>query len=305
MPKFAPPIVTGLPMVPELGDKLVIEGADPTVKRTPFELTPPTVTSTAPVVAPAGTGTLIDALPQVVGVATVPLKATVLLPLLVPKFSPVTVTEVPTGPRFGETFVMVGTELTVNVGALLARPPTVTTTRPVEAPEGTGALMDVFVHVDGVAVMPLKVRELLPWVVPKLLPLIVTVVPTGPRVGDKLVMLGAEFTVNVTALLAIPPTVTITGPVVPAAGIGTTICDAVQFCTTPAVPLKVTLLVPCASPKFVPAMVTGVPVPPEVGDKEAMLGVGKAVNVTPLLATPLAFTTTGPVSAPAGTKATI
>jgi hypothetical protein len=247
----------------------------------------------------------MDVLPHVVGVAVVPLNVTELLPWLAPKFTPVTVTEVPTGPMFGDKFVMVGAELMVNVAALLARPPTVTTTEPVEAPEGIGALIDVLVQVVGVAMMPLKVTELLPWLVPKLLPLIVTVVPTGPKLGDKLVMLGAELTVKVTALLATPPTVTITGPVVAAAGTGMTICDAAQFCATPAVPLKVTLLEPCASPKFVPAMVTGLPTPPDEGDREAMLGVGRTVNVTPLLATPLAFTTTGPVSAPAGTKATI
>ena len=130
-PKFAPPIVTGLPTVPELGDKLVIEGADPTENSTPFEITPPTVTTTAPVVAPAGTGTLIDALPHVVGIAVVPLNVTELPPWLVPKFSPVTVTEVPTGPMFGDKVVMVGAELTVYVAVLLARPPTVTTTGPV------------------------------------------------------------------------------------------------------------------------------------------------------------------------------
>ena len=166
-------------------------------------------------------------------------------------------------------------------------------------------MSDVFVHAVGVVVMPLNVTELLPWPAPKLLPLIVTEVPTGPRFGVKLVMLGAEFTVNVTALLATPPTVTITGPVVAAVGTGTTICDAAQLCAVAVVPLKVNLLDPCDSPKFVPVIVTGVPTPPDEGDKEVMLGVGRTVKVTPLLATPLAFTTTGPVPAPVGTKATI
>jgi hypothetical protein len=42
--------------------------------------TPPTVTTTLPVVAPAGTGTTMLLADQVVGVAAVPLKVTVLVP---------------------------------------------------------------------------------------------------------------------------------------------------------------------------------------------------------------------------------
>ena len=46
------------------------------------------------------------------------------------------------------------------------------------------------------------------------------------------------------------------------------------------------------------------PIGPELGDKPAMFGVGSTVNVTPLLETPLTVTTTLPVLAPLGTKAT-
>ena len=69
---------------------------------------PPTVTTTLPVVAPVGTGTTMLDADQLVGVAVVPLKLTVLVPLVVPKFVPLIVTEVPTGPLVGARPVSVG-----------------------------------------------------------------------------------------------------------------------------------------------------------------------------------------------------
>ena len=51
-----------------------------TVKLTPLLACPSTVTTTGPVVLPAGTGTEILVALQLVGVAAVPLKVTVLVP---------------------------------------------------------------------------------------------------------------------------------------------------------------------------------------------------------------------------------
>ena len=70
--------------------------------------TPPTVTTTLPVVAPAGTGTTMLLADHDVGVAAVPLKVTVLMPLLAPKLLPLMVTTVATGPLDGERLVNVG-----------------------------------------------------------------------------------------------------------------------------------------------------------------------------------------------------
>ena len=73
---------------------------------------------------------------------------------------------------------------------------------PVVAPFGTGATIEVALQLVGVAVVPLNVTVLVPWVEPKFVPVIVTDVPTAPEVGDKLVMLGAgAVTVNNTPLL--------------------------------------------------------------------------------------------------------
>ena len=54
----------------------------------------------------------------------------------------------------------------------------------------------------------------------KFVPLIVTLVPTGPLVGVKLVIVGAlALTVKLAALVAVPAgVVTLTGPVVAPAG---------------------------------------------------------------------------------------
>jgi hypothetical protein len=71
-------------------------------------------------------------------------------------------------------------------------------------------------------------------------------------------------------------------------------------------PLNVTVLVPCEEPKFVPEIVTDVPTLPEIGLSPVILGAeGTTEKVTPLLATPLTVTTTGPLVAPLGAGATI
>ncbi len=68
----------------------------------------PTITTTSPVVTPLGTGTTMDVALQLVGVALVPLKLTVLVPRVVPKFEPLIVTDVATNPEDGERFVIEG-----------------------------------------------------------------------------------------------------------------------------------------------------------------------------------------------------
>jgi hypothetical protein len=55
-------------------------GVGVTVNETPLLATPLTVTTTFPVVAPVGTGALIEVELQLLGVAVVPLNFTVLVP---------------------------------------------------------------------------------------------------------------------------------------------------------------------------------------------------------------------------------
>ena len=124
---------------------------------------------------------------HVVGVPAVPLKVTVLVPLVAPKLVPLIVTAVATGPLDGERLVSVGVGETVNGSVLLARPPTVTTTLPVAAPAGTGTTMLLADQIVGVAAVPLKVTVLVPFVAPKLLPLMVMAGAAAPLDGDRLV----------------------------------------------------------------------------------------------------------------------
>ena len=114
--------------------------------------------------------------------------------------------------------------------------------------------------------------------------MIVTVAPTAPDAGDRLVMLGTGTTVKLTPLLLAPLAFTTTLPVVAPVGTVATIDVALQLVTVAVVPLKFT--VPWVVLKLVPAIVTGAPIEPEVGDK--LLMIGKTVKLEPLLSMPLA-----------------
>lgn len=102
-------------------------------------------------------------------------------------------------------------------------------------------------------------------------------------------------------MLAISLTVTTTLPLVAPSGTEVVIDELFQLVTVAGVPLKVTT--PVIDPKFAPVMVTAVPAPPAVGVSWLIDGV--KVNNRLLLAFPLTVTTTGPVTAPVGTVATI
>jgi hypothetical protein len=118
-PKLVPAIVRDVPTVPEFGLRLMIAGV--TVKLTPLLTTPLIVTTTLPVVAPLGTGATIVLLTQLVGVAVVPLKVTVLVGNGPPKFVPETMTEVPIAPDVGFKLEMFGIGgVTVKFTPLLA-----------------------------------------------------------------------------------------------------------------------------------------------------------------------------------------
>lgn len=200
--------------------------------------------------------------------------------------------------------------LKVNVTPLLLTPPTVTTTGPEVADLGTATVMLEFDHPAGVAATPLNVTLLVPCDAPKLVPEIVTVVPVRPLCGDSAVIVGTLVeTVNAAPLLATPPTVTTTFPVVAPAGTGTTMLVSDQVVGVAFVPLKLIVLVPCGALKPVPVIVTGVPTGPAPGDTLVTTGPRVlppvTVNATLLLCKPPAVTTTGPVTATAGTGATI
>ena len=106
----------------------------------------------------------------------------------------------------------------------------------------------------------------------------VTGAPTAPEVGERLVMLGAETTVKLLPLLAVPETVTTTFPVVAPLGTLATMLVAVQLAAVAVVPLNLTVLLPCVEPKLVPVIVTDAPTAPVVGDRLLILGAAKALE---------------------------
>jgi hypothetical protein len=273
-PKFVPAIVTVVPTAPEVGDNPEITAG--TVNVIPLLANPPTVTTTLPVVAPIGTFAAIDVLLHVTIVAAVPLNVTVLLPCVAPKFVPAIATVVPAAPEVGERLLIPGR--TENGEPLLATPLTVTTTLPDVAPVGTFAAIAVLLHVTIVAAVPLNVTVLVPCVVPKFVPAIVTVVPAAPEVGERPEIIAG--TVNVMPLLATPLAVTTTLPLVAPVGTTALIDVLLQLeIEVAAVPLNATVLLPCVVPKFVPAIVTAVPTAPEVGDRPEIDGVALSVTV--------------------------
>ena len=74
-------------------------------------------------------------------------------------------------------------------------------------------------------------------------------------------------------------------PVVAPVGTGTVMLVALHAVGVPAVPLNVTVPVPCVAPKFAPAMVTELPTTPDVGLRLVILGGGGVtVKLMPLLA---------------------
>jgi hypothetical protein len=122
-----------------------------------------------------------------------------------------------------------------------------------------------------VAAVPLNVT--VPWVEPKFDPAIWIDEPTGPLLGDRLVMLGAAVTVKLTPLLETPPgTVTTTLPVVAPVGTTAVMLLVVQaLIVVAAVPLNFT--VPWVEPKFDPAIWIDEPTGPLLGVRLLMLGV--------------------------------
>ena len=271
-----------------------------TVKLLALVAVPPAVvTLSGPVVAPLGTVAWIVVAELTVKLALVPLNPTAVASV---KFVPLIVTLVPTGPLLGAKLAIVGGLITVKLPALLAVPPAVVTLIvPVVAPAGTVAVIAVAEFTVKLALVPLNPTAVAPV---KFVPLIVTLVPTGPLLGAKLAIVGAFETVTVNALelVAVPPAVvTLSGPVVAPAGTVAVIAVAEFTVKLALVPSNPTAVAPV---KFVPLIVTLVPTGPLVGVTLVTVGAGMTAKLLALVAVPPGVVTlTGPVVAPVGTVA--
>jgi hypothetical protein len=119
------------------------------------------------------------------------------------------------------------------------------------------------------------VTVLVPGVDPKLVPVMVMLVPTGLEFMDRLVITGVASTVNGTGLLPALAThaCTLTLPVGALDGTVATIDVALQLVIPADTPPNVTVLLPCVAPKLLPAIVTDAFAGAEVGDKLVIMGV--------------------------------
>ena len=106
----------------------------------------------------------------------------------------------------------------------------------------------------------------------KLVPLMVTLTPTAPLVGEMLVIVGSGPTVKSVALVAVPETVvTLIAPVVAPDGTLVVICVSESAVKDAEVPLKVTDEVLA---RFSPVIATLVPAGPPPGVKLVIVGGG-------------------------------
>src|SRR6266702_6002875 len=126
---------------------------------------------------------------------------------------------------------------TVNIGPWLVMFPTVTMTGPVVAPSGTVATICVSLQVLIAAVAPLKLAVLtglLPCVAPNPDPLIVTVAPGAPVVGDTPVVCGfASDPPGVTETLSNVAVVRVDGFSLLTPNPTYTVCAVVIVCVVP------------------------------------------------------------------------
>jgi len=266
---------------------------------------PGPVTLIGPVVAPFGTVAVILVSESTVKLADVRLNFTEVAPV---KFVPLIVTEMPGAPLVGENDEMVGAGgdvLTVKSVALVAVPDgVVTEIGPDWAPFGTVAV--IFVSEFTVKVVADLFLNLTSVASVKFVPLIVTTVPTGPKVGENEVIVGAPAILKFIELVAVPlGVVTLMGPVVaPDGTVAVIFSDEFTVKLAPT-PLNVTDVTPS---KFVPLIVTAAPGNPEVGENEVIVGAAVAVTtkLVVLRAVPSGVVTEIlPVWAMAGTVAVI
>src|SRR5579864_1499579 len=131
---------------------------EPVEKLEPLLSPPLAVTTTFPVVAPGGTTVAILVEDQLVTTAAVPLNPTepTTALWLEPKFVPVMVTGLPTGPDVRERLVIFAVASTLKLDPLLFTPLANTTTFPVVAPEGTEVTILVALQLVMPAVVPLN-----------------------------------------------------------------------------------------------------------------------------------------------------
>jgi hypothetical protein len=154
------------------------KGADVTVKLEALVAVPSSVvTEMEPVLAPAGTVAVIVPELFTVNVVALPPNETAVAPL---KFVPVIVTPDPIPPKVGANELMAGVIVKRVVVAIAPLPGVVMEIGPVVAPAGTVVIIVPEGPSVNPAATPLNETAVAPV---KFVPVIVTTVPAGPKVG--------------------------------------------------------------------------------------------------------------------------
>jgi hypothetical protein len=157
----------------------------------------------------------------------------------------------------------------------LAVPPAVVTiTPPVVAPGITIATNVLPLLLIGMAETPAIV---IPVGLLRLVPVIVTSVPTGPVVAEKEIIVGAGIMVNPASDALPPGVVRLTAPVAPVPTIATIEVVETTVNDVTRVPPNVIIEVPV---KFVPVMLMIAPEPALVGAKDVMVGCEKTTELS-------------------------
>src|SRR5919109_2408180 len=265
LPTFGPVSVTTVPTGPRGGLKLVIVGGRTTVKPALLVAVPAAVvTLTGALTAVAGTVAVSSVGPFTVKPALTAPKRTAVAPA---RAWPVMTTIVPGVPRPGARLVSEG--MTVNGATLAVEPDAFATSIfPLVASGGTVARIDV--DESTVTWLASRLPKRTPVTEPRLVPEIVTTVPTGPRTGAKVVMVGGRITRKSLALVAVPPgVVTVTRPVTALGGTVTVISVAVlSVISASAVPIRTDV----APASVLPLIVRGMPGMPCAGDTPVIAG---------------------------------
>jgi hypothetical protein len=189
------------------------------------------------------------------------------------KFVPEIITDVPATPKPGDKEVTLGVGITVNGTPLLVEPSTltVTFTFPPGAFAGTVAVTEVSLQLLGVAAPPPNETVVESNWSPRFAPVIVTLVPAGPELGEMADIVGVAKTIKFELAMA-PFTSTARDPVVAPLGTVTTIWASAQLFTVADCPLNVTVLRPCDAPKYEPSIQTVAPTAAEDGLSEMIDG---------------------------------
>lgn len=222
------------------------------------------------------------------------------------KFVPEIMMVAPTAPLVGLKLVIVGVGRTLKLDPLvIVTPLVVTVIGPSLAPAGTEVVMLVALEDVTDAVAPLNLTIGVVDVL-KFVPEIVTVAPTAPLFGVKLVMVGVANTVKLAELkIVMPLVVTEIFPVEVPKGTIAVILDPLEPVTIAETPLNNTTGT-IEVLKLFPLIMMVAPAAPSIGVKPDMLGVGSTEKLDPLLMViPLTVNDIGPELAPVGTLVAI